>query len=89
MIGNLKAAISATHLPVDLIVVSDHGMAKIAGEGETLGADASLDGFETAGGFVYGESEADADRVYNQLKKLRRISWHIDLRLRRRGCISR
>jgi alkaline phosphatase D len=69
MIGNLRAAIAATHLPVDLIVVSDHGMAKTEGGWETLGADADLGGFDTAGALVYGKSDAAADRAYNSLKK--------------------
>ena len=76
LIGQLKAGLDATGLPIDLVVVSDHGMAKTdlgtakAGGGWiTLDQMADLSGFETAGALLYGKSEEDRVRAYNQLKK--------------------
>ncbi len=69
LVGRLKAGLDATGLPVDLVVVSDHGMAKVDASWVTLDKFADLAGFETAGSLLYGKTEADRARVYNQLKK--------------------
>ena len=45
LIGKLKTALDATELPIDLVVVSDHGMAKVEGGWITLDQFADLDGF--------------------------------------------
>lgn len=68
MVGKLKAALDKTGLPIDLVVVSDHGMAKVDGGWITLDAFANLNGFETVDALLYGKTEADRQRVYNQLK---------------------
>jgi len=69
LIGQLKAGLDATGLPIDLVVVSDHGMAKVQGGWITLDQFADLTGFDAAGGLLYGKTEDDRARVYNQLKK--------------------
>jgi predicted AlkP superfamily pyrophosphatase or phosphodiesterase len=69
LIGKLKEGLDATGLPIDLVVVSDHGMAKVQGGWITLDQFADLTGFETAGSLLYGKTDEDAARVYNQLKK--------------------
>ena len=69
ILGRLRTAIEASHLPVNLIVVSDHGIAKSAGDWLTLEMQADLTAFDTAGTFLYGKSDADSERAYNQLKK--------------------
>jgi predicted AlkP superfamily pyrophosphatase or phosphodiesterase len=69
LIGRLKAGLDATGLPIDLVVVSDHGMVHEQGQWITLDQFADLSGFETAGPLLYASSEADRERVYNQLKK--------------------
>lgn len=69
LIGKLKAGLDATGLPVDLVIVSDHGMAKVKGGWITLDQFADLTGFDTAGTLLYGKTEEDRVRVYNQLKK--------------------
>ena len=69
LVGKLKAALDATGLPIDLVVVSDHGMAKEQGGWITLDQFADLSGFETDGPLLYGKTEEDRARVYNQLKK--------------------
>ncbi len=69
LVGKLKAGLDASKLPVDLVVVSDHGMVKVDSEWITLDKFADLTGFETAGPLLYGKTEADRQRVYDQLKK--------------------
>jgi alkaline phosphatase D len=69
LVGQLKAGLDATGLPVDLVVVSDHGMVKVQGDWITLDQLADLADFEWAGPLLYGQTEADRERVYNQLKK--------------------
>jgi len=68
VVGELKAELDRTRLPVDLVVVSDHGMAKTEGGWITLDQYANLNGFETDGDLLYGKTEEDRERVYNQLK---------------------
>jgi predicted AlkP superfamily pyrophosphatase or phosphodiesterase len=68
MIGKLKKALDATKLPVDLVVVSDHGMAKVEGGWITLEDFTDLSGFETAGPLLYGKNEEDRSSVYDKLK---------------------
>lgn len=74
LIGRLQAALNAVHLPIDLVVVGDHGMAKNEGASESLDQFADLSGFDTEGALLYSKpegdkSEEDRMRVYNQLKK--------------------
>jgi predicted AlkP superfamily pyrophosphatase or phosphodiesterase len=69
LVGKLKAALDSTGLAIDLVVVSDHGMVKVEGGWITLGQFADLTGFETVGSLIYGKTEEDRVRVYNQLKK--------------------
>jgi alkaline phosphatase D len=68
-VGKLKAALDSTRLPIDLVVVSDHGMVKVEGPWITLDQLADLTGFDTVGARLYGKTEEDRARVYNQLKK--------------------
>ena len=69
LVGKLKAALDATGLPIDLVVVSDHGMVHVEGSWITLDQFADLAGFDTVGPLLYGKTEEDRARVYNQLKK--------------------
>ncbi len=69
MVAKLKASLDATGLPIDLVVLSDHGMAKVEGPWITLDKFADITGFEAVGPLLYGKSEEDRARVYNQLKK--------------------
>lgn len=68
LVGKLHAELNATRLPIDLIVVSDHGMVKTQGPWINLDQFTDLIGFETAGPLLYAKSEEDAARAYNQLK---------------------
>ena len=49
LIGKLRAALDATGLPIDLVVVSDHGMVKSEGGWINLDQFADLSGFDTVG----------------------------------------
>jgi predicted AlkP superfamily pyrophosphatase or phosphodiesterase len=69
LIGKLKQRLDATHLPIDLVVVSDHGMVKTEGGWVTLDQFADLSTFEAVGALLYGKSETDREHAYNQLKK--------------------
>lgn len=69
IVGRLKAALDATNLPIDLVVLSDHGMIHEQGPWINLDQFADLSGFESAGPLLYGKTEEDRARVYNSLKK--------------------
>ncbi|HWE86435.1 MAG TPA: ectonucleotide pyrophosphatase/phosphodiesterase [Terracidiphilus sp.] len=68
MVEKLKAALDKTGLPIDLVVVSDHGMAKIDAPWVTLDEFTSLANFETEGQLLYGKTEEDRLKAYNELK---------------------
>jgi predicted AlkP superfamily pyrophosphatase or phosphodiesterase len=70
LVGRLKAALDATRLPIDLVVVSDHGMVKSEGGWIDLDQFADLKGFETDGALLYADSEEDRARAYEQLKRV-------------------
>ena len=69
LIGKLDRALKATGLPINLVVVSDHGMAKTEGSWITLDQFADLSGFENAGTLLYGKTEEDRARAYTKLKQ--------------------
>ncbi len=67
-IGKLRAGIAASHLPVDLLVVSGHGMMQTEGGWIDLDKYADLSKFVAAGSLLYTNSDADAQKAYDQLK---------------------
>jgi predicted AlkP superfamily pyrophosphatase or phosphodiesterase len=67
MIGKLSEGIATLGLPVDLIVVADHGMEAAQGGWIALDKWADLSQFETSGPLLYAKSELDAGRAYNSL----------------------
>ncbi len=67
-IGRLRAGIAALHLPVDLIVVSDHGMIAEKGPWIDLDKYADLSKFTTVGPLMYANDDADAATAYEKLK---------------------
>ena len=68
LVGELSLRLKKTHLPVDLIVVSDHGMETEKGNWVDLDKFADLKDFTTSGSLLYGPSEAATEQVYQQLK---------------------
>jgi alkaline phosphatase D len=67
MIGKLSEGIAASGLPVDLIVLADHGMETLQGSWVVLDKWADLSQFETSGPMLYANSEVDAQRAYQSL----------------------
>jgi alkaline phosphatase D len=67
MIGDLQAGIAASKLPVDLIVVADHGMVALKGDID-LSTFADLSGVHTEGSLIYAKDEAQAEKIYEQFK---------------------
>jgi alkaline phosphatase D len=68
LMGTLEEDIKALHMPVDLIIVSDHGMEKIQGGWIDLDKYAPLDGWITVGDLLYAPTEAAANAAYQKLK---------------------
>jgi hypothetical protein len=68
MIGKLSEGIAASGLPVDLIVVADHGMEKLQGGWVVLDKWADLSQFETSGPLLYAKTESDAQKAYESLQ---------------------
>jgi predicted AlkP superfamily pyrophosphatase or phosphodiesterase len=68
LIGTLRAGLMTLHLPVDLIVVSDHGMATVEGNWIDLDKFTDLSQFVTDGSLLYPPSEEAAARAYQQLR---------------------
>jgi alkaline phosphatase D len=67
-IGTLRAHLAKLHLPIDLIVVSDHGMATEKGDWIDLDKYADFSGVETAGALMYPDSEDAAAKLYAKLR---------------------
>jgi predicted AlkP superfamily pyrophosphatase or phosphodiesterase len=68
VIGTLHAHLAKLHLPIDLVVVSDHGMAKQQGDWIDLDRYADFSGVETAGALMYPDSEGAAAKLYAKLR---------------------
>ena len=68
MIGTLRAHLAKLHLPIDLVVVSDHGMATEQGGWIDLDQYVDLTGVETAGSLMYPDSEQEAAKLYAKLR---------------------
>lgn len=68
MMGKLSDGIAASGLPVDLIVLADHGMETLKGGWVILDKWADLSQFETSGPLLYSNSEPDADKAYRSLQ---------------------
>jgi len=68
LIGQLRDTLKASGLPVDLIVTADHGMIKLDPKPVVLDTFANLDHFKTAGPFLYADTEADAEKAYEEFR---------------------
>jgi alkaline phosphatase D len=68
VIGTLRAHLGKLHLPVDLVVVSDHGMATEQGGWIDLDQYADFSGVETVGSLMYPQSEEAAAKLYGKLR---------------------
>jgi alkaline phosphatase D len=68
LVGMLRAKLKEVSLPIDLFVVSDHGMENIAGNWIDLDHFADLSAFQTEGMLLYSSSESEREKVYEHLK---------------------
>jgi alkaline phosphatase D len=68
VIGALQAKLATLKLPVDLIVVADHGMVAVQGEPIDLSSFADLSDAHTEGSLIYAKDEAAAEKIYEQFK---------------------
>jgi predicted AlkP superfamily pyrophosphatase or phosphodiesterase len=66
MVGDLVAKIAPLHLPVDFVVVADHGMVAVQGGLVTLSDSADLSDFHTEGALLYPKPEADVQETYEE-----------------------
>jgi predicted AlkP superfamily pyrophosphatase or phosphodiesterase len=66
MVGDLQTKVAALHLPVDIVVVADHGMVTLQGSPVTLSDFADLSNFHIDGSLLYAQSEADAQEAYEE-----------------------
>jgi alkaline phosphatase D len=68
LVGDLWADLARLQLPLDLIVVSDHGMEREQGPWIDLDKYTDLTNFTTVGSLLYPNSEAAAEKAYQELK---------------------
>lgn len=68
LMGQLEAEIAKVPLRVDLIIVSDHGMATEEGDWIDLDKFTDLSQFETDGPLLYPKNEAAAEAAYEKLR---------------------
>jgi alkaline phosphatase D len=67
LVGTLVAGLKTLDLPVDVIVVSDHGMATVEGNWIDLDHFADLSQFQTDGALLYPNDDLAAAKAYQQL----------------------
>jgi predicted AlkP superfamily pyrophosphatase or phosphodiesterase len=66
MIGDLQTKVAALHLPVDFVIVADHGMVTLQSRPVTLSDFADLEKIHADGSLLYAQSEADAEETYEE-----------------------
>jgi TonB family protein len=64
MIGELQTKLATLHLPIDLVVVADHGMVTLKPDTVVLSDFADLTNFRTEGSLLYANTDADAAKAY-------------------------
>jgi predicted AlkP superfamily pyrophosphatase or phosphodiesterase len=66
MVGDLVTKIAPLHLPVDFVIVADHGMVTLQGGPVTLSDSADLSNFHTEGALLYPKPDADVQETYEE-----------------------
>jgi predicted AlkP superfamily pyrophosphatase or phosphodiesterase len=66
MVGDLQKKVAALHLPVDIVVVADHGMVTVQGNSVMLSDYADLSQFHTEGSQLYAKPDADVQETYEE-----------------------
>jgi TonB family protein len=69
MVGELDQRLTALHLPIDLVVVADHGMVTLNPDNVNLSDFADLSNFHTEGSQLYPKTDADAAKAYQEFKE--------------------
>jgi alkaline phosphatase D len=69
VVGLLKKRLDKLHLPIDLIVVSDHGMIAYKGEYTDLDKAADLAGLHTEASMLYSPDDAEAARILSEMQQ--------------------
>jgi predicted AlkP superfamily pyrophosphatase or phosphodiesterase len=67
-IGTLRSKLGKLHLPIDLVVVSDHGMATEQGGWIDLDQYADFTGVESVGALMYPDTDEVAAKLYAKLR---------------------
>ena len=68
LMGRLENELDALHMPIDLIVVADHGMERTQGDWITLSKYVPLNDVETVGSLLYPQTEAETESIYKKLR---------------------
>ena len=68
MIGDLQTKLAALKLPVDLIVLADHGMVTLKGDPIDLSTYADLSDVHTEGSLIYAKDDIEAEKIFQQFK---------------------
>ncbi len=68
LVGDLQDKLGKLPLPIDLVVVADHGMVTLQNEPVTLSDFADLSGFHTDGSLLYAKSDAEAEKAYEEFR---------------------
>ena len=66
MVGDLETKLAPLHLPIDVVVVADHGMVTLRGEPVRLSDFADLSEFHEEGSLLYAKPDADVQEVYEE-----------------------
>jgi alkaline phosphatase D len=68
MIGDLQAGLEKLNLPIDLVVLADHGMVTLNGIPVNLSQFADLTDVKTEGSLLYAKDDAAAQKLYEQFQ---------------------
>ena len=66
MVGDLETKLAPLHLPIDVVVVADHGMVTLRGAPVRLSDFADLSEFHEEGSLLYAKPDADVQEVYEE-----------------------
>ncbi len=66
MVGDLQSKVAKLHLPVDIVVVADHGMVTLQGKPVVLSDFADLTDFHTEGSLLYPQEDTDVQETYEE-----------------------
>ena len=69
LIGELHTRLDALHLPIDLVVLADHGMATVEPPSIALSDYSELKDINAVGTLLYPASEAAAQAAYEEFRK--------------------